>query len=470
MLYIQNQKILTADPNEEFLPPISTWTSLLGLLLIGTVGTAIALSSWIKYDVVVKAAATVRPVGDVRLVQPEMEGTVESVLVTENQLVQRGDAIARLNTAQLQIKQSLLQSNIQQGKLQLMQIDAQISTLDTQILAETRLIERTIASAQADLSRNQRDYQERKITTDSEYLAAAASLQKAIASLRKAQADLDFAKVDRDRYQQLAEIGAIGKREYEQKKLVVEQTKSLLAAEQQAVKIAQAQLQSAKAVVNPSTATVAIATERIAQEQARGEASIATLNKEKQALQQRRVEMQAQLNQYQKELQQLEKQLQSSIIRATSDGVILKLNLRNPGQVVRASEPIAEIVPQNTPLVVKAIIPTADIKKVAVGQKVQLRVAACPYPDYGTLQAVVSAISPDAIAPQRHDTSTATPGAITPNGSYFEATIQPKNLTFGHGNKSCHIQSGMNADANIISQQETALQFILRKARLITDI
>lgn len=465
MLYVQNQKILTADPNEEFLPSISTWTSLLGLLLIATVGSAIALSAWVKYDVVVRTAATVRPVGDVRLVQPEMEGTVESVLVKENQLVKRGDAIAHLDTDQLQIKQSLLQSNIQQGKLQLIQIDAQISALDTQILAESRLIERTIASAQADFSKNQRDYQEKQITTQSEYLAAEANLEKARANLQKAQADLNFAEVDRDRYQQLTEIGAIGRREYEQKKLVVEQTKFALAAEKQAVEIAQTQLQSAKAAVNPSMAIVAIASERIAQEHARGEASIATLNKEKQSLQQRRVEIQGQINQSHQELHQIERQLQSSIIRATSDGIVLKLNLRNPGQVVRTSEAIAEIVPQNTPLVVKAMIPTADIKKVAVGQKVQLRVDACPYPDYGTLQAVVSEISPDAITPQRNDHD-----SVASTDRYFEATIQPESLKFGNGKQQCYIQSGMNANANIISQQETALQFILRKARLISDL
>ncbi|AUT03871.1 hemolysin D [Nostoc sp. CENA543] len=465
MLYIQNQKILTADPNEEFLPAVSTWTSLLGLLLMMTVGSAIALSAWIKYDVVVRTAATIRPVGDVRLVQPEIEGTIESVLVTENQIVKRGDAIARLDTQELQIKQSLLQSNIQQGKLQLIQIDAQISTLETQIIAETRLIERTIAAAQADFSKNQRDFQEKQITTESEYLAATANLQKAKANLQKAQADLNFAEVDRDRYQQLTEIGAIGRREYEQKKLVVEQSKFVLAGEKQAVEIAQTQLQSAKAAINPSMATVAIASERIAQERARGEASIATLNKERQSLQQRQVEIQAQITQYDKELQQIARQLQSSIIRATSDGIVLKLNLRNPGQVVRASEAIAEIVPQNTPLIVKAMIPTADIKKVAVGQKVQLRVNACPYPDYGTLQGQVQAISPDSITPQRNDNNT-----VTPSESYFEATIQPESQKFGHEQQQCQIQSGMNAEANIISQQETALQFILRKARLITDL
>ncbi len=350
--------------------------------------------------------------------------------------------------------------------MQLIQIDAQIGTLDTQILAEKRFIERSVASAKADLARSQREYQERQVTTQSEFLVSQASLQKARASLQKAQADLDFAQMDSDRYEQLAQVGAIGRREFEQKKLVVEQSKLILEAERISIEIAQAKVQSAKAAVNPSMAIIAIAQERIAQEIARGEATIATLNKEKQALMQRQVEMQTQLRQYQKELQQIETQLQNSIIRATSDGIILKLNLRNSGQVVRASESIAEIVPQNAPLVIKAMIPTAEIKKVAVGQKVQLRVDACPYPDYGTLKAVVSAISPDVITPQSNNINAPT----TPTVGYFEATIQPEMLTFGSSSHQCHIQSGMNAKANIISQEETALQFMLRKARLVTDL
>ncbi|RCJ15353.1 hemolysin D [Nostoc sp. ATCC 43529] len=460
MLYTHNQKFAPSLEKDEFLPPISTWTSLAGALLLGTIGSAIALSSWIKYNVMVETAATIRPIGDTKLVQPEMEGTIESIFVKENQIVKKGEVIALLDTRQLQIKKSQLESNIEQSRIQVIQIDSQIAILDTQILAEKRFIEQSISSAKADLARNQREYQERKVTTESELLVSEASLQKAKANLQKAKADLDFAKMDSDRYEQLAEIGAIGRREFEQKKLVVEQTKLILESEKISIEIAKAKVQSAQAVVNPSMAKIAIAEQRVYQEIARGEATIATLNKEKQALMQRRVEMQTQLKQSQKEVQQIETQLQNSIIRATSDGTILKLNLRNPGQVVGVSESIAEIVPQDAALVIKAMIPTAEIQKVAVGQKVQLRIDACPYPDYGTLEAVVTSISPDVITPVDSKTNT----------SYFEATIQPKMLKFGNGKLQCHIQSGMNAKANIISQEETVLQFMLRKARLVTDI
>jgi len=466
-MLIHNENLIPSIQSNEFLPPVSRWTSLAGIFLVGTVGAGIGLSSWVKYNVTVKAAATVRPTGEIRLVQPKMEGTIKSILVKENQFVKEGDMIALLDDEQMQIKKSQLRSNIQQSRLQINQINAQISTLDVQILAEQKVVTQTVSSAKADLGRNQREYQERKVGTNSELLIAQASLKKAEADLQKAKADLDFAKLDRDRYRQLTEIGAIGRREYEQKKLLVQQAESVLEGEKKAVDITKAKLQSAKAGVNPTTATVEIAQERIGQETAKGEATTATLNKEKQALIQRRVEMENQLVQFLKELEQVVSQQQDTVLRASSDGIILKLNLRNPGQVLRGSEAIAEIAPDNAPLVIKAIIPTQEIKNVAVGQKVQLRVDACPYPDYGTLNGVVNAVSPDAITSQNNTT---TLGSVTPSANYFEATIQPENMIFGNGDRQCHIQSGMEAKADIISKEETALQFILRKARLITDL
>jgi HlyD family secretion protein len=464
MLYTHNQKLISSVKNDEFLPPISRWTSLAGMFLVATVATGITLSSWVKYNVTVKANATVRPTGEVRVVQPEIEGAIKNILVKENQVVKMGDVIANLDTDELLIKKSQLQVNIQQRKLQIIQIDAQIRILESQILAEQTVIERTIASAKADLLRNEREYKEKQINTQNEFLSAKESLQKAKTDLDKAEAGLAFAEIDSDRYQQLSQIGAIGRREYEQKLLVVKQSKLTQRAEQKSLEIAKIQVQSAKVAVNPTKAMVTIAQERIAQETAKGQASISTLKKEKQALMERRVEFLTQLNQSQKELQQLEKQLQKSIIIATSNGIILKLNLRNSGQVVRTSESIAEIVPNNAPLVIKAMIPTGDIKNVAVDQKVQMRFDACPYPDYGTLKGVVKAISPDVITTQGKNATT-----ITSN-SYFEATIQPERLEFGNTHHQCHIQSGMEVKADIISREETALKFMLRKARLITDL
>jgi HlyD family secretion protein len=399
-------------------------------------------------------------------VQSPIEGTVKSIKVKENQIVKQGDIIAILDTEQLLIKKSQLEESIKQNELQILQIYAQNRTLNYQIMAEKRVIETVVNSAKEDLLRNRREYQERKINTESELMTAEVNIEKELVDLEKAKADLDFAKSDRDRYKLLSKVGAIGTREFEQKQLVVHQTTLTLQSAKKAVDLAKIKIKSTQAAINPTTAMVKMAQERIAQETAKGEANIAALNKEREVLIQRLVEIQTQIKQSQKELQQLETQRKSSVILATSNGIIFKLNLRNSGQVLRVGESIAEVVPDSAYLVIKAIIPTAEINKIAIGQKVQLRVDACPYPDYGIAKGTVKTIAPDAITSQSKDTNmTSSPGI-----SYFETTIQPESNSFGINGHKCVLQSGMNTTADIISREETALQFMLRKARLIADL
>jgi HlyD family secretion protein len=59
---------------------------------------------------------------------------------------------------------------------------------------------------------------------------------------------------------------------------------------------------------------------------------------------------------------------------------------------------------------------------------------------------------------------------VNTDANYFEVTIQPDRLFLVHGDRHCQLQSGMEAETNIISREETLLQFILRKARLLTDL
>jgi multidrug efflux pump subunit AcrA (membrane-fusion protein) len=91
-----------------------------------------------------------------------------------------------------------------------------------------------------------------------------------------------------------------------------------------------------------------------------------------------------------------------------------------------------------------------------------LRVSAYPYPDYGTLAGAVRAITADAITPQSN--------AITSHTPYYEVTIQPEKLSLQKDNQSYFIEPGMEVTADIITKEETLLTFILRKARLITDL
>lgn len=438
-----NPEIIRPVDSDEFLPPISRWTTLGGLFLVGACGAALTLAAVTKYNVTVRTAATVRPTGELRIVQAATEGTVKSIAVKENTVVKQGDEIATIDNSRLQTQKSQLQGKIRQSQMQLVQIAAQISNLDSQRLAESSLMNGTIASAQADLSLNQRDYKNKQVTTE--------------ADLQQAQAALELARAEMRQYQQLASSGAIAQLQIKEK--------------EEAFKAALAKVQSARATINPSSAQVAIATARIAQERARGESTLAVLNKEREKLQSAQAEIENQLRHDVKELQQIGIELSKTFILAPDSGTILKLDLRNPGQVLKPGESIAQIAPSNAQMVVKARVIAQDIGKVRLCKqeqvldcsegKAQLRVSAYPYPDYGTLQGAVRAISPDAITPQSSSSGAAAP--------YYEVTIQPEKFYLVKGDLQYPLQSGMQITADIISREETVLTFILRKARLLTD-
>jgi HlyD family type I secretion membrane fusion protein len=443
-----NEKFLPQIQADEFLPPLGRWTTMGGMIVILLMAIAVPIASMVKYKVTVKAQATVRPVGELRIVQTAVEGVVNTVVVEENQPIQQGDLIATVDDSQLKTKESQTQTSIQQTRLQINQINAQVNALDRQMQAETNRIDRTIASAEAQLEGRRREYQDRQVLVTTE-------VDEITADLRAAEAGLNVARTKRDRYQVVAASGALSQDQLEEAQFAVEQ-------QAQAVEAIRAKLQRAQAALNPTDADVAIATERIAQEQASGQANLATLTREREALIQQRIELNKQLEQEIRELKQVQQNLNRSQITATADGILTKLNLRNPGQAVTVGQEIAQIVPSNAPLQLKAVVLPSDVDKVEIGQMAQMRVSACPYPDYGVLNGKVQQISRDTVKPN----STAS----TPKPAFYEVTIEPNQRALRQGNHQCSLQPGMEGSVDIVTREETVLQFLLRKARLLTDL
>ena len=356
--------------NDQFLPPISRWTTLGGILMVATFGGAIALASVTKYTATVKADAIFRPAGEVRVVQAATEGSIESIAVTENQTVKAGDAIAVVDGSRLGAQKQHLQQIINQSQTAAQQINQQLRDLENQILA----------SAQFKTIQNES-------STDQELVESA--LVKFATSL-------------------------------------------------------------------PDVA------ER--------------LGRSRRVLLVKRSSIQQQLLQAKKELNQIDLKLKNSVIRAPADGTILKLEVRNTGQTVEAGSAIAQIVPSDVPLVVKAKVTSQDIARIQIGQPVQIRISALPFPDYGTLKGTVSEIAPDAIAPQNPGNNLGTAYyevAIKPQQTYLTKLDSTRSQFFGTPQanvpRQYSIQSGMEGRADIITGQETVLTFILRKARLLTD-
>ncbi|WP_414573000.1 HlyD family efflux transporter periplasmic adaptor subunit [Nostoc sp. CCY 9925] len=524
----------------EFLPRIGKWTTIGAGVLLTTFVVGVTLTSVLNYNVTVKVPATIRPVGELRVVQSAMTGSVQNINVQENQVVTQGQSIAQIDDSRLQTQKSQLESGIKQSQLQLIQIDAQLREIEIQIAAQTSLNNRSIIAAQAQLDGTQRNYEDLQTVATAEMAQArvaltlakaqqersqqeklsTAALEEAetaltlakvqrdrlqrekvlTATVQEAQAALTLAKVQRDRLQPIVASGAVSQNLFEEKEQAIisaeakleqakanaktlqeekeqavksaqakleqakDNAKNLQEQKQQALKIAETNLEKAKTAINPTNAAVTVASEKIKQEQSRGEATLAALKKERETLLQQRLELQKEIDRTTKELQQIKTDLNQSIVRSPISGTLLQLNLRNPGQVVQPSEAIAQIAPLNAPLLIKARVPAQDIDKVKPGQQVKMQVSACPYPDYGTLNGNVKTIAPDAVPIVKKNENPSVAQVVA-----YEVTIEPQTPYVGRGDRQCYLKSGMEGRSDIISRQESVLQFILRKARFITE-
>ncbi|MDJ0633414.1 MAG: response regulator [Xenococcaceae cyanobacterium MO_188.B29] len=441
----QNQPELSSLPlakTNESSPTISPWIIRGGILMLAFFGAFIILASIFKHKVTVRADGQILPTGELGLVSTAVAGKVKSIKVKENQHVALGETIATISNFQLPTQKQQLEDSIQQTQQQIIQVDIQIGKLERQILAEQHTIDRIISSAQAELNLSQRAYQDRQIITQAE--------------VKEAEATAKLAREEWERYQQLANTGAV--------------SRSQISEKQTALEAALARLERAQVSLNPNSVNVTKAREQIAQEKARGVAKIATLAQEKESLQEKQITLQKQLRRDRQELQKIDNNLQDSNIIAPIAGTIQKLHLRNQQQLLNKGDLIAQIAPSELPLLVKASVASQDIAKVEKDQTVQLRVFACPYPDFGTIEGKVLTISPDISQSQTGDNNPISAQETNSTLDTYEVMIEPVTSFLVKDQQKCQLKSGMKARVDILTKEESILTFILRKARLITQL
>ncbi|AFY57403.1 multidrug resistance efflux pump [Rivularia sp. PCC 7116] len=502
MVSNSQHKFIPTLQTDESLPSISPWTTYGGLFILFVLGATVPISAVIQYPVIIKGQGVIRPDGGLAIVQALTEGKLNEIYVKENQVVKKGDEIATIDDSHLRIKKSQLESNIKQTKLQLASIKNKIDRHKASIKAESKRLKSQIDSAEANFRGSSRAYEDKKKTAASELkeadsnikiaekelLTGKAQLKSARATLNATIASRGTAKSTWNRYKSVAKEGALSKDQIEEARLTAKQQEQAVIAQEetveaqkqkveqlkQSIEIAKARQNSAQIALNPSNAELTIAKERISQEKAEGEANKAALNKERQVLLKEKSEIEEKLASKNSELEQIENELDKTIITATADGEILKLNLRNPAQTLRGGEEVAQIVPKSAPKIVKVMIRSEDINKVKIDQEVQMRVDGCKYTDYGVLKSKVQDISSDVNPSQNNDNQTSPNeiGSTQMNANFengYEIVIKPEKLTLGN-TKKCQVKSGMKGRVDIITHRESVLKFILRKARLITDL
>ncbi|WP_105102066.1 HlyD family type I secretion periplasmic adaptor subunit [Microbulbifer pacificus] len=176
-----------------------------------------------------------------------------------------------------------------------------------------------------------------------------------------------------------------------------------------------------------------------------------------------RAEANAELVQLELELSQVKENLvgradvlDRTTIKAPLRGTVKNVRVTTVGGVIKAGEPILEIVPLEDQLLVEAKIRPSDVAFISPGLPATVKITAYDYSIYGGLKGTVQHISPDTL----EDTKKAAAGR--PDDTYYRVIVLTDSSELSKGGKSLPIIPGMLATVEIRTGEKTILDYLLK--------
>ncbi len=145
-----------------------------------------------------------------------------------------------------------------------------------------------------------------------------------------------------------------------------------------------------------------------------------------------------------------------SVVTAPCAGCIGQLLVQHAGESVVHGQPLLTVVPDGAPLVVELVIPNKDVGLVRIGMTTRLKVDAFPYAEHGVLTGELVNVLPDVDPPPRD-------GARTLPGYRGYATLD--RTWFLVEGKQVSLRSGMTGTAEIVTEQKSLLEILLKPFR-----
>jgi HlyD family type I secretion membrane fusion protein len=162
----------------------------------------------------------------------------------------------------------------------------------------------------------------------------------------------------------------------------------------------------------------------------------------------------AELAQFRNEVEQADAQqialqgkVNDAVIRAPVSGIVSAVHVKTLGAVVQAGTLLAEIVPDEKAVLVRARVLAQDIAGIHVGQRANITLNAYDVSIYGAMQGQVQQIASNTTQEQQHP-------------PYYETMIEIPNPQFSKSVEGVEIVPGMGVLVNILGQKRSVLSYI----------
>jgi hemolysin D len=393
-------------------------------------------------DVIVTAAGSLQPDGEVRRFYAPIEGELVDIYVAEGQPVTRGDVLARLNArGAIRIASNSLEANLKLSEAKREQ---------ERFASRKQLMERQAEALERKIEIARRQH-EKRIVEGVVKMADAqkAKLQEARGNLEKASRGLAVARRALAKLERLFNMSGGGGVSRDQ----VETARSQKVIAEANYKVAEAKLGELDFLLS--------------NEYAEAQAKLDGSDQELVELQIQRdakhaeIEQEAFLVKTRLRQAELEAEVASRItfdnidadnflrILAPVDGTVTQVAFTQAGDKVQANTPLGGIAAGDSRPVLKVEIAESDRAFLQVGQSVKMKFNAFPYQRYGFIEGNLEYISPTTHVSEKLGTQVYK-GRISLRRDYFDIENERLPLRFG-----------MEASAEIVVRQRRIFDLVL---------
>jgi len=402
-------------------PPSPFGRILLWAIVVLVVG-AFLWSYFGKVDEEVVTRGKVIPDGMVKVIQPSDTGVIRAIHVEEGQRVKEGDLLIELDPTITQAEVESSGKSLAINRSDMARLKAELrgeeirgsgKGHDKFLLLQTDLKQAREAEHRAKVESLELVVSQKKI-----------ALQSAEESILKIEKSLELVSKQEGAYRQLAEKGYASMMEHLQRqKELVRTEKELDEQRKLADQIRDGLKEAGK--------------------------NLEALKKERErSILGEIVEKERTITVLEGEFTKASRRSQLEKLYSPVNGTVHGLATHTIGGVVTPAQPIISIVPDGTPLIVEAMALNQDIGFIHPGQKAELKLDTFPFQKYGTIDAELFYVSPDAQEDQKI-------------GLVYKIKLKPKRFTIRVKDKDVPIVPGMAVTAEIKTGEKRVIEFFI---------
>lgn len=455
---------------EELLDALpKAWTRSLLYALVGFTAIALPWAMLSKVDETGSARGSIEPQGATLKLDSQADGRVTSVRVKEGDKVKAGQIL-------LDIESNILQTQLQQAEAKLSGLQNQRSQFDVlknqlqlslnvqEQQNQSQALEKMsqVNQAKQNLDAKQSTYNLQKLEKQALVNQAQQQIKASQDTQKSARSRLSIDSRQVERFSKLIDEGAVSATQVDELQKEQEESKQLYEKAISDVKQSQLRLTEEQnryqTTLNQLESDIKQARLRLQEEEnsyrsLQQAGTLALLRNQQQLkdLQTKISAIESQIAQTKSQIVSLKLQLQQRIVRSPVDGMIFDLPIDKPGSVVQPGQRIAQIAPENTPLILKAEMPSTQSGFLKEGMPVKIKFDAYPFQDYGVVTGRVDWVSPDSKVTQTNRGST----------QNFELTISLDRPYIQSGDKRIPLTAGQTATAEVIIRQRRVSDYIL---------